>query len=91
MGSPLERNEHCPMCRGELCQDSVDVGVGVMYGPRGCTCCGWSEDPNYDMRSEANRAPDNEGGYKDQYGGYHPAGSVTAMAYKLADAFPVTG
>lgn len=38
----------CPKC-GELCdRDSVDVEVGVIYGPWGCYCCGWSENSDYD-------------------------------------------
>jgi len=41
----------CPKC-GEGCdRDEVDVGVGVIYGPWGCHCCGWSQSAEYD-RSE---------------------------------------
>jgi hypothetical protein len=37
----------CPKC-GEPCdRESVDVGIGVVYGPWGCIC-GWSQDPEYD-------------------------------------------
>jgi hypothetical protein len=38
----------CPKCDGPCFRDDVDVGVGVIYGPWGCSCCGWSEDPRYD-------------------------------------------
>jgi len=76
----------CPGCgEKEVHQDWVDIGVGVIYGPAGCPCCGWSEDAEYDMRDDANREPDSRGGYKDQYGGYHPAGSTMATAYRMAE------
>jgi hypothetical protein len=78
-------HEACPKCGGDTHQDSADIGVGVIYGPRGCVECGWSESEEYDMTIEANRKPDSKGGYKDQFGGYHPAGSTVAMAYRLAD------
>lgn len=74
----------CPACGGETNQDSVDVGVGVIHGPRGCIECGWSEADEYDMRKPENRRRDAKGGYKDQYGGYHPRGSGMALAYDLA-------
>jgi hypothetical protein len=38
----------CPKCEEECWRESVDVGVGVIYGPFGCSNCGWSEDPYYD-------------------------------------------
>lgn len=38
---------NCPKCGEECERDSVDVGVGVIYGPYGCIC-GWSEDSRYD-------------------------------------------
>lgn len=40
-------NHPCPACGGETNQDSVDVGVGVIHGPRGCIECGWSEADEY--------------------------------------------
>jgi hypothetical protein len=46
--------------------------------------CGWSESEEYDQTIEANREPDSKGGFKDQYGGYHPAGSITALAFKMS-------
>lgn len=76
----------CPACgEKEVHQDRVDIGVGVIYGPAGCPCCGWSEAPEYDQRVPENRVPDSRGGYKDQYGGYHPAGSTMALAYRMAE------
>lgn len=78
-------SDPCPKCGGETHQDSVDVGVGIMYGPRGCIECGWSEDPEYDMTDPDNREPTERGGYKDQFGGLHPAGSSMALAYRLAE------
>jgi hypothetical protein len=78
-------NEPCPKCSGETWQDSADVGVGVIYGPRGCTECGWSEDEAYDL-SDGKSPVDAKGGAIDQFGGYHPAGSPIALAYRLAEA-----
>lgn len=76
----------CPHCDGETHQDHVDVGVGVIHGPRGCIECGWSEDAEYDQRNPENRKSSETGGYKDQFGGYHPAGSTRALALRLADS-----
>jgi hypothetical protein len=76
-------SDHCPKCEGETHQDSVDVGVGVIYGPRGCMECGWSEDADYDL-SEGRDPVDEKGGAIDQFGGYHPPGSTMALAYRLA-------
>ncbi len=78
----------CPNCEkqgidSECHQDSVDVGVGVIYGPWGCPECGWSEDSEYDLSDD--KDPVNEkGGVIDQYGGYHPPGSSLAIDYMLA-------
>ena len=72
----------CPKCGGETYQDSVDVGVGVIYGPLGCIECAWSEDPDYDL-SEGRCPVDEKGGAIDQFGGYHPPGSITAKAYRM--------
>jgi hypothetical protein len=78
-------NDPCPKCGGETHQDSVDVGVGVIHGPRGCIVCGWSEDPEYDMTDPENRKATEHGGYKDQFGGLHPKGSLTAAAFRMAE------
>ncbi|MBY3263845.1 hypothetical protein HFO15_19655 [Rhizobium laguerreae] len=62
----------CPRCsEGELYQDSVDVGVGVIYGPWGCPCCGWSESESYDL--EFGGGVQENGSYLDPYGGLTPA------------------
>lgn len=38
--------EKCPRCGGETEADEVDVGPGVVRGPRGCPACFWVEgDP----------------------------------------------
>jgi len=74
----------CPKCGGETWQDSADVGVGVIYGPRGCGDCGWSESEAYDLSS--GRSPiDENGGVTDQFGGYYPPGNSVALAYRLAE------
>lgn len=79
-------NDPCPKCDGETHQDSVDVGVGVIYGPRGCMLCGWSEDPEYDL-SEGKSPVLPSGAVQDQFGGIWPAGSTVAKAYRMAESF----
>lgn len=72
----------CPHCKMKCCRD--EVSVGTVYGPFGCPGCGWSEDERYNLR-ERSPGPDARGGYIDQYGGYHPAGSPAALAIKLEE------
>lgn len=77
---------NCPKCN-EICErDSVDIGVGVIHGPYGCPRCAWSEFTEYDL-SEGKSPVDENGGAIDQYGGYHPPKSTTALAYRLAKKF----
>lgn len=61
---------NCPKCgEQDLWRDSVDVGIGIMYGPYGCPTCGWSEDPEWDI----SEGPKVENGYRiDQWGGATP-------------------
>ena len=44
----MSETRNCPKCGGECWRESVDVEVGVIHGPWGCSDCGWSEDPYYD-------------------------------------------
>ena len=75
----------CPKCGNDDCwRDSVDVGVGVIFGPWGCPMCGWSESEEYDL-SDGRSPLDEKGGAIDQYGGYHPPGSWRALACRLAE------
>ncbi|QWY83271.1 hypothetical protein [Rhizobium phage RHph_X2_25] len=67
----------CPRCdEGELYRDSVDVGVGTIYGPWGCPCCGWSESEAYDL--EFGGGVQANGSYLDPYGGLTPAANPIA-------------
>lgn len=67
----------CPRCNErELYQDSVDVGVGVIHGPWGCPCCGWSESEKYDLKFGGGLQED--GSYLDPYGGLLPAANPIA-------------
>lgn len=67
----------CPRCdERELYRDSVDVGVGIIHGPCGCPCCGWSEDSRYDLASGGGLQDD--GSYLDPYGGLTPAANPIA-------------
>lgn len=62
----------CPRCEErELYRDSADVGVGIIYGPCGCPCCGWSESERYDL--EFGGGLQENGSYLDPYGGLTPA------------------
>ena len=74
----------CPKCGGDTHQDCVDIGVGRIYGPRGCIECGWSEDFDYDIIDGKNPVYEKSGAI-DKFGGYHPPGSSTALAYRLAE------
>lgn len=57
----------CPKCKSRCFRESIDVGVGIIYGPYGCPNCGWSEDEKYDNSSGPKY--DVENGLKlDQYG-----------------------
>jgi hypothetical protein len=76
----------CPKCSTDCDRDCVDVGVGTIYGPYGCSGCGWSENEDYDL-SEGKDPVDERGGAIDQYGGYYPPGSSMARAYRLARQF----
>ena len=73
----------CPKCGGECDQVSVDVGVGIEYGPVGCYECGWSSYEEYD-RSEGTSSAQKrwdedygEGAYSvAQFGMAHPLRST---------------
>lgn len=73
----------CPRCRTPCHRDEVDVGVGIICGPWGCPGCGWSESDEYDLSAGQNPV-DARGGAIDQYGGYHPPQSRTALAIRIA-------
>lgn len=73
----------CPKCNDDCWRDSVDIGVGIQYGPWGCPGCGWSEWDCYDL-STGKDPVDDRGGAIDQFGGYHPPGSSMARAYRMA-------
>ena len=59
----------CPNCKEDCGRDEVDVGVGVIYGPWGCGCCGWSEDPRYNLLK---KSPYTRDGILDPRGGLTP-------------------
>jgi hypothetical protein len=64
-------DEICPKCGGECSRDEVDVGVGTIHGPWGCSGCGWSSDPRYD-HSDGNTPSaqqEHPDWYVDQWGG----------------------
>lgn len=58
----------CPKCGAECWRHSIDIGIGIQYGPFGCPECCWSESPEYD-RSDGKTPPcQPEGYYLDQFG-----------------------
>lgn len=79
---------NCPKCGSDdICRDSVDVGVGVIYGPYGCSC-GWSEWSEYDRSDGQSQAEkENPGYYVDSCGGMT---KKTVIAKKL-DHFGLDG
>jgi len=61
----------CPNCKDdELWRESVDIGVGIIYGPYGCESCGYSDDPQYDCSKGAKITK--EGHILDQFGMLYP-------------------
>ena len=66
---------NCPHCGEEAWREEVDVGVGIICGPWGCSC-GWSEYEQYDLTKEGGVQPD--GTYLDQYGVLYPKDNPVA-------------
>lgn len=66
----------CPKCNEPCDRDSVDVGVGIIYGPYGCAC-GWSEDPRYDRSNGPSPAQlEHPDYYVDSMGGMQSVQSI---------------
>ena len=61
---------NCPKCGTECDRDEVDVGIGVVTGPWGCSGCGWSEYERYDLSN--GQDPVRDGGTTDPRGGWTP-------------------
>ena len=59
----------CENCGEEAWREDCDVGVGIIYGPWGCSC-GWSEDPRYNVLDGPKTTE--LGGTIDQWGGITP-------------------
>jgi hypothetical protein len=53
----IETEYECPKCGEDCWRKDVDVGVGVIYGPWGCSC-GWSQDREYDSSEGPAPAPE---------------------------------
>jgi hypothetical protein len=68
----------CPHCASGCDRESVDVGVGVIHGPWGCSNCGWSEYPEYDSREDIRRSGAER--VFDQYGVSHSVDRVSGAA-----------
>lgn len=62
-------DKECPRCGQPVDRDSADVGVGVIYGPYGCSC-GWSESKEYDRLFGQGNAPEDY--VQDTRGGWNP-------------------
>jgi len=62
----------CPRCNYDnLWREHADVGIGVIYGPWGCSMCGWSEYEEYDL--DFGGGVQDDGSFLDQYGMQYPA------------------
>ncbi len=68
---------NCPKCAEECWRDEVDVGVGVIYGPWGCCCCGWSEADLDELRGQY------PGKYIDPQGGVHDVDRIVENAERF--------
>lgn len=66
-------SQDCPRCGTECYRDSVDIEVGVIYGPWGCPACGWSSSPEYDHSSggPCSAQAETSDSYVDQWGNVH--------------------
>lgn len=78
----------CPECGEPTVCESVDIGVGILYGPAYCECCWWSSNP------QAGKVID--GWYHDAAGGATRVGALVkrachlggdALAEHVADVF----
>lgn len=72
---------NCPKCGNRTWRESVDIGVGVIYGPYGCSC-GWSENEEYDTSNGPKYTK--EGYVLDQWGGAKKASSLQEVKDGLA-------
>ena len=64
-------------------RESVDVGVGTIYGPFGCEECGWSEHEEYDLSTKGTALRE-DGTAIDQWGNVYPHGNLYAAALRAA-------
>lgn len=78
---------NCPHCAESCDRESCDIGVGRIYGPWGCSNCGWSEYPEYDSR--AGVRADGDDRVFDQFGVSHHLdrldGITVAVGLNVAD------
>ena len=70
--------KNCENCGYECYRDEVDIGVGVIYGPWGCSC-GWSEWDEYNQLL-GNGGIQEDGAYIDPQGGVYPKDNPIAIA-----------
>lgn len=75
----------CPNCGEETWRDSADVGVGVIFGPYGCSC-GWSEWDEYNQLL-GNGGRQANGGYTDPYGVHWPSRNPVTALMKESETF----
>ena len=73
-----EETQTCPKCERDCWRESVDVGIGIQYGPWGCEC-GWSESDEYSLLDENKTGIDAKGGFTDQWGVHYPPGNIRAI------------
>ena len=74
----------CPNCKDcDIWRESVDVGVGIIYGPYGCENCGWSESGEYNLATGTKTSAD--GSPVDQFGGVYPGWKALPTSGEFLD------
>ena len=85
----ITKDPVCPNCKNDtLWRESVDVGVGTIYGPYGCASCGYSEDEAYNLASGPKTSED--GSPVDQFGGVYPGWKVLPTQGDWLDEIKLT-
>ena len=73
----------CPNCGEECWRDEVNVGVGIICGPWGCSC-GWSEWEEYNQLTGRGGWQEN-GSYADTSGNIWPKDNIVTQMMRAAE------
>lgn len=83
MSEIMQTEGICPHCGSEAWREDADVGVGIIYGPWGCSC-GWSEWDEYNQLL-GNGGWQPNGSYTDPHGGLWPAENPVVLMMRKAE------